>query len=166
MRILIVLSLLLVSACGFSPLYKTQGNKTTNLTAAVDIEPIDNYEGYLLQNYLSDGLNPNKMVIDKKYRLNVHLNMPTISEQNIQNNNFSSRERMELSASYRLIDIQTGESVINTTTSATGAYNVATEAYATWMAQKKIRENLIKMLADRITLHVISFVKKEAQHEG
>lgn len=167
MRLFTFLSLLLVSACGISPLYLTQGQETTNLTAAVEIQPIADYEGYLLQNYLSDGLNPKKMVAPKKYRLNVHLNMPNISDQNIQNDNFSSRERMTLSVSYRLTDIQTGQTVISTTASATGAYNVATDPYSTWMAQKKVRENLVKMLADRITLHVISFVKKnEVENEG
>lgn len=166
MRILTVLSLLLISACGFSPLYRTNGIKTTNLTAAVKIEPIADYDGYLLQNFLTDGLNPNKMDVAKKYKLIVHLNAPSISEQNIQDDNFSSRERMTLTASYQLMDIKTAETVINTTSSATGAYNIATDAYATWMAQKKVRENLIKMLADRITLHVISFVKKEAENEG
>ena len=167
MRIFTFLSLLLVSACHVSPLYLTKGQETTNLTAAVDIQPIADYEGYLMQDYLIAGLNPKQIDVAKKYRLNVHLNMPNISDQNIQNDNFSSRERMSLSVSYRLTDIQTGENVISTTASATGAYNVATEPYATWMAQKKVRENLIKILADRITLHVISFVKKnEAENEG
>lgn len=160
MRILTFLSLLLVSSCGFSPLYRTDNIKTTDLTAAVQIQPIADYDGYLLENYLTDGLNPNEMSVEKKYTLDVSLNAPQISEQNIQNDNFSSRERMSLTATYRLTDIQTGNIVINTTTSATGAYNIATQPYATWMAQKKVRENLVKMLADRITLHVIAFVKK------
>lgn len=66
MRLFTFLSLLLVSACGISPLYLTQGQETTNLTAAIEIQPIADYEGYLLQNYLSDRLNPKKMVAPKK----------------------------------------------------------------------------------------------------
>lgn len=167
MRIFIFFSLLFLSACGFSPLYKTDGFKTIKLTAAVEIEPISDYDGYLLQNYLADGLNPDKEVASKKYKLRVRLSAPSISEQNIQDDNFSSRERMSLSASYTLTDIQTGNVVISTSTYATGAYNIAPEPYATWMAQKKVRENLVKMLADRIILHVISFVKKnEVEDEG
>jgi LPS-assembly lipoprotein len=160
MRIFTFLSLLLLSSCGFSPLYRTNNAKTTDLTATVQIQPIADYDGYLLENYLADGLNPNKMSVEKKYTLDVSLNAPQISEQNIQNDNFSSRERMSLTATYRLTDIKTGNVVVNTTTSATGAYNIATQPYATWMAQTKVRENLIKMLADRIVLHVVAFVKK------
>ena len=166
MKKLLWICLLCVSACGFSPLYKTQNGKTTDLTARIQIAPIANYEGYLMENYLSDALNPDKIGGQKQYELTVSLNAPTISEQNIQDDNFSSRERMTLTAKYRLINKTTEHVLVDSTTSATGAYNIATEPYATWMAQKKTKENLIKMLSERITIHVISFVKKEAEYEG
>lgn len=156
----------LMAGCGFSPLYLTKGEKTTTLTAAVSVLPIENYDGYLLQNYLSDALNPDKVTIPKIYDLSVSLQAPFISEQNIQDDNFSSRDRMTLTAGYRLINNQTKKVLIDTTTSATGAYNIAVQPYATWMAQKRVKENLIKMLAERISIHVVSFIKKEANNEG
>ncbi|MBR5130467.1 MAG: hypothetical protein IKV03_04515 [Alphaproteobacteria bacterium] len=167
MRIFILMGLFFTSACGFSPLYRTNETKTTDLTAQIAIQPIANYDGYLMENYLNDGLNLSKINDTKTYVLSVSLNDPVISEQNIQNDNFSSRDRMTLTAEYSLKNIKTNEVVIKTTTSATSAYNIAIEPYATWSAQKKVQENLIKMLADRITLHVISFVqKKEVENEG
>ena len=51
MRIFTFLSLLLLlSSCGFSPLYRTNNAKTTDLTATVQIQPIADYDGYLLEN--------------------------------------------------------------------------------------------------------------------
>lgn len=166
MKKLLWVCVVLVSACGFSPLYRTNGGKTTDLTAMVQVAPIADYDGYLMENYLSDALNPNKKSVLKKYELTVVLDAPTISDQNIQDDNFSSRERMTLTAKYRLVNKENGHVLVNSKTSATGAYNIAVEPYATWMAKKKTKENLIKMLSERITIHVISFVKKEAENEG
>lgn len=165
-KVIMMCVLLMTTACGFTPLYRTDDKKTTDLTAAVEIHPIANVSGYQLQTELANQLNPDKRSVPKKYELSVWLNEPQISEQNIQDDNFASRERMILSAHYRLVDKQTHQAVVDTTTSATGAYNIAVEPYATYMAQKKVKTDLVKMLADRISIHVISFVKKEADSEG
>lgn len=166
MKKIVLVCLLLISGCGFSPLYLTNGRETTQLTAQIDIAPIADYDGYLMANYLSDALNPDKISVNKTYKLKVSLDAPSISEQNIQDDNFSSRERMTLTARYQLINKKTNDRVIDSRTSATGAYNIALEPYATWSAKQKVKENLIKMLSERITIHVISFVKKEVENEG
>ena len=166
MKIIFLGFLFMVSACGFSPLYLSGSETVTRQTSAVEIKPIADYEGALLYGYLSDALNPEKMNIPKKYELVVVLNAPIVSEQNIQDDNFSSRERLITTAEYRLIDKKTRSVLIHTSASATGAYNIAVEPYATWMAEKKVQQNLIKMLAEQITMHLVSFVKKEAENEG
>ena len=167
MRFIVLIMIFTLTACGFSPLYRTTNGKTTALTETILIQPIANYDGYQMENDLSALLNPTGVHVPKKYELFVTIDAPTFSEQNIQDDNFSSRERMYLTARYRLIHIQSGKVVINAVTSATGAYNIAIEPYATYTAKQKVKENLIKMLSNRIATHVISFVKKtEVTGEG
>ncbi|MBR4927856.1 MAG: hypothetical protein IKY98_05975 [Alphaproteobacteria bacterium] len=167
MRFIVLMMVFALTACGFSPLYMTNDGKTTALTETIVIRPIADYGGYQMENDLSALLNPTGANVPKKYELFVTIEAPTFSEQNIQDDNFSSRERMHLTAKYRLVNLQSGESVINATTSATGAYNIAIEPYATYTAKQKVKENLIKMLSHRIATHVISFVKKtEGAREG
>ena len=167
MRFIVLTMAFVLTACGFSPLYTINDGETTTLTAEISVKPIANYDGYQMENNISAMLNPAGIVASPKYDLFITIEDPTFSEQNIQNDNFSSRERMHLTARYRLVNIKTGEDVINAKTSATGAYNIAIEPYATYTAQQKVKENLVKMLSNRIAPHVISFVKKtEVAREG
>lgn len=167
-KYLLVAGLFCLTACGFSPLYATQHNeKTTNLTAQIHINPIANYEGFKLQTQLADQLNPDKKTVPEKYDLVVTLDKPFISEQNIMEDNFSSRQRVILVAKYKLIDKATKQVLINTQTSATGAYNVAIEPYATYTANQKTQEDLVKILSQTISLHMISYLRKnEAPRES
>lgn len=167
-KYLLAASLLCVSACGFSPLYATQSNeKTTDLTAQIHITPIANYTGFKLQTQLADQLNPSKLSVPEKYDLVVTLDKPIISEQNIMENNFSSRQRVILVAHYKLIDRATKKVLIDTQTSATGAYNIAIEPYATYTASQKVEIDLLKILSQTISVHLISYMRKnEAPREG
>lgn len=157
-------SLLFVTACGFTPLYATSDDRpVTDKTAEINIVPIDNYMGYLLQTDLRNQLNPEQIKAPQNYDLIVTLPEPLISDQNIQEDFFSSRERIIQKADYKLVDRKTQKVLINTTTSATGSYNITLEPYATYMSKERVRENLIKILAQTISTHVISYVRKEVQ---
>lgn len=167
-KYLIVAALFCLNACGFSPLYTTLNDeKTTELTAQIHIVPIADYTGFKLQTQLADQLNPDKLTLPQKYDLVVSVNKPMLSEQNIMEDNFSSRERMILTAHYKLIDRATKKVLIDTQTTATGAYNIAKEPYATYTANKKIQEDLTKIISQTISLHLISYMRKnEATREG
>ena len=156
--------LLFLSACGFTPLYATLDDKqVTDKTAEINIVPIDNYLGYLLQTDLRNALNPEQIKAPQNYDLYVTLPEPLISDQNIQEDFFSSRERIIQRANYKLIDRKTKEVLLDTSTSATGSYNITLEPYATYMAKQRVQENLIKILAQTISTHVISFIRKEVK---
>lgn len=160
-KYILAAALLTLNACGFSPLYATQNDeKTTSLTAQIHITPIADYAGFKLQTQLADQLNPDKLNVPEKYDLIVKLDNPLISEQNIMEDNFSSRERVILTAQYKLIDKADKKVLIDTQTSATGAYNIAKEPYATYMANKKVQEDLVKILSQTISLHMISYMRK------
>lgn len=157
-------ALLFLTACGVTPLYATLDDRSvTDKTAEINIAPIDNYMGYLLQTDLRNQLNPEQIKAPQNYDLIVTLPEPLISDQNIQEDFFSSRERMIQKANYKLVDRKTKEVLIDTSTSATGSYNITLEPYATYMSKERVRENLIKILAQTISTHVISYIRKEVK---
>lgn len=157
-------ALLFLTACGLTPLYATLDDRSvTDKTAEINIAPIDNYMGYLLQTDLRNQLNPEQIKAPQNYDLIVTLPDPLISDQNIQEDFFSSRERMIQKANYKLVDRKTKEVLIDTSTSATGSYNITLEPYATYMSKERVRENLIKILAQTISTHVISYIRKEVK---
>lgn len=157
-------ALLFLTACSMTPLYATLDDRSvTDKTAEINIAPIDNYMGYLLQTDLRNQLNPEQIKAPQNYDLIVTLPDPLISDQNIQEDFFSSRERMIQKANYKLVDRKTKEVLIDTSTSATGSYNITLEPYATYMSKERVRENLIKILAQTISTHVISYIRKEVK---
>lgn len=157
-------ALLFLTACSMTPLYATLDDRSvTDKTAEINIAPIDNYMGYLLQTDLRNQLNPEQIKAPQNYDLIVMLPEPLISDQNIQEDFFSSRERMIQKANYKLVDRKTKEVLIDTSTSATGSYNITLEPYATYMSKERVRENLIKILAQTISTHVISYIRKEVK---
>lgn len=160
-KYLTLFALMCTTACGFSPLYVTDDNQlTTSVTGLINVEPIADYNGFKMHTLLEDQLNPDKISGQDKYDLIVTVDKPAYYEQNIRDDNFASREKIVMTAHYKLIDKQTKHVLIDTQTSATGSYNIVIEPYATYMAKKKIEEDLLKILSQTISLHITSYVKK------
>ncbi len=165
---LIILSVFALSACGFSPMYRVSANETiTAYTEQVQINPIPNYEGYRLKTQVTDQLNPYKKQGNKKYVLAIDLKTPTYSDQSIQNDNFSSRENVFMTAVYTLTDKQTGKVLVKSSARTVGSYNILNEPYATTVSRNKLRDDLVDNLADSIALRIIAYFKSQnEEHES
>lgn len=157
-----LLSLILLSACGFTPLNKlSDGEKTYTLTEQIEIRNIPNYEGFLLKTQLNNRLNPHDKNVSKKYILTTYLKAPTYTDQSIQGDNFASRETISISAKYQLKDKNTGKIILSDSNSVVGAYNIVKNPYATNVARNKLKDTLIPILADNISQRIISFLRKD-----
>lgn len=160
MRLFYLCFILLLTGCGFSPLYYNDTESTHSViaqTQTIAIEPIAQYDGYLLHNELERALNPQQNHQSKKYILTVKLSAPSFTDQSIQGNNFSSRKKMSLTAKYQLKDMQTKKILLSDSTRAIGAYNIFKEPYTTQMTQSKQKEDLIKILSQNISLRIIAY---------
>ena len=155
-KVIVLCLALLLSGCGFHPLY---GNKAELMeqTAAIQIQPIVGDGGYQMELILKDRLNPNHQQISKKYRLNVTLDKPTYVNQSIRSDNFASLETMNIIASYQLVDTEKDTILISSSVDSNGLFNLIRDPYATVVAQDKLYENLIRLMADDIATHILSY---------
>ena len=64
------------------------------------------------------------------------------------------RERRTLRARYQLVDLATGEILIDATAGADAGIDVVSSEYATIAAEQTALENLSKQVADRIVTRV------------
>lgn len=152
----------LISGCGFSPLYSLNNDeKTIGLTEEILISPISEYNGYILHSELENALNPSKRNVSKKYILTIHLQKPVFTDQSIQRDNFSNRKKISLTATYTLKELVSNKTLISSSTTALGSYNISNEPYATNKAQGSQIEDLIKIISNNISLYVITYFKKE-----
>ena len=153
-----VLCALLLASCGFRPLYGDQGNVMQD-AQAVQIEPVSGEGGYQFEMVLKNRLNPQKEKVQKKYQLIVSLDSPVYTNSSIRGDNFASIKKMSVKANYRLIDMKTKAVLISSYVDSKGIFNLIKDPYATVVAEDKLYENLIRMMAEDIATHVLAYFK-------
>ena len=117
--------------------------------AAVEVPPIQGKAGWLVRNALNDRLGQSGSQGAPRYRLDVLLDdqlegLGLISDDTI------GRERRTLRARYQLIDIASGEIVLDASAGSDAGIDVVSSEYATIAAENTALENLSKEVADRI----------------
>ena len=155
----LVLFILLLSGCGWRPVYYQDTADQSEDTACVDILPIPEETGRFLRLKLEDLLNPQKQDLPKKYVLQVSLSETINSDQGILGDNTATRATMRITA-YILLK-QDGNVLLNTSTFATSSYNILMLPYPTVTAENATRHRLLEMLSNQIATRVTVYLKKQ-----
>lgn len=154
------LSLFALSACGFVPLYHTPNGEENlqHITSSVQIVPVQGENGRLLIQCLKNNLNPKGLSISKEYFLSLTLNETINKNQGILKDNTASRTIMTLKAFYTLKD-KNGRVLLDSSSSIASSYDILAQPYSSVTAEATTRQNLIKVLADNISLHIANSFK-------
>lgn len=164
MRILACLSLFLLVACGFQPLYASRENLlpkqdvaiTTEL-AKIYVKPIENRIGMIMRQELRDLLSP-QGTKNLEYTLSVVNQRKLISEQGIRTDNIPTRITIGYETKYVLR--KGNEILFSDVASAQSSYNVLSNAYSTDTSEKKVEERLILLIAKDVALRITVFFKE------
>ncbi|MDG5751773.1 LPS assembly lipoprotein LptE [Qipengyuania sp. XHP0211] len=155
------LSALLLTACGLSPMYAGGGDgAVARGLAAVDVAPIEGQAGWLVRNALNDRLGA-AGAASPQYRLDVRLD-DQLEGLAILRDDTVSRERRTLRARYQLIDLATGEIVLDATAGSDAGIDVVSSEYATIAAEQTALENLAEDVAQRIVTRVALTLRGES----
>ena len=140
---------LALAACGLQPMYAggASGAVAQGL-AAVDVPPIEGKAGWLVRNALVDRFAAGGTGA-ARYRLDVRLD-DKLEGLGLLSDDTIGRERRTLRARYQLIDLATGEVLIDATAGSDAGIDVVSSEYATIAAEQTALENLSKQVADRI----------------
>ncbi len=140
---------LLLSGCGLKPLYAGGGSSATAQgLSSVDVAPIEGKAGWLVRNALMDRLG-NTSGSTARYRLDVRLD-DRLDGLGILSNDTISRERRTLRARYQLVDVASGEIMVDASAGSDAGIDVVSSEYATIAAEQTALENLSREVADRI----------------
>ena len=146
-------ALLALSACGLQPMYG--GGASSGVArglAAVDVPPIPGRDGWLVRNALQDRLGVAGET-SPRYRLDVRLD-DALEALGVLNDDTISRERRILRSRYQLIDLATGEILLDATAGSDAGIDVVSSEYATIAAEQTALENLAKDVADRMVTRI------------
>ena len=141
---------LALSACGLQPMYAGGSNAAVAQgLAAVEVPAIPGRGGWLVKNALDDRLGASGEQ-PTRYRLDVRLD-DSLEALGVLNDDTISRERRILRARFQLVDVTTGEIVLDASAGSDAGIDVVSSEYATIAAEQTALENLAKEIADRMT---------------
>jgi LPS-assembly lipoprotein len=166
MRALLALAALLVlSACGLSPMYAGGGSaQVAQGLAAVDVPAIPGQSGWLVRNALQDRLGIAGSGTPA-YRLDVRLD-DSLEALGVLNDDTISRERRILRARYQLVDLASGKILLDATAGSDAGIDVVSSEYATIAAEQKALENLALKLAEQMATQVSLALRARAQPQA
>ena len=151
-----------LSGCQLQPLYGggAQGPVQSTL-AAVEVAPIDGQSGWLVGNALRDRLDAGQSATPR-YRLEVKLD-DQIAGLGVRRDDSVARERRTLRARYQLIEISTGQVVLDATAGSDAGIDVVGSEYATIAAERSALERLAGIVADQIVARVARFAQSSGR---
>ena len=143
------LAALLLSGCGLHPLYASGGNgSVAGLLRQVQVAPIPGRAGWLMYNKLKQRLGEMGDSAPA-YRLDVKLDENIIG-LGIRGDRATTRERETLRARYQLVNLGTGQVVLDATAGSDEGIDVVSSEYATVAAEQSAQERLADLVADDI----------------
>jgi LPS-assembly lipoprotein len=149
---------LLLSACGFTPLYGPQS--VTKGLGAIEVVAPEGRAGYLLREKLEDALARDVNVLPS------HRLVYTVREQRyargVRVDNVANRYELNLTADWRLLDAKTGQVVRAGSAAAAVTYDSADQPYASIAAQQDSQERAAAEVARKIQLDLAAWLAGKA----
>lgn len=151
--LLVAAAPLLLAGCGLQPMYAGGGQgAVAQGMAAIDVPPISGKAGWLMHNALVDRLHAaGSPTTPARYRLDVRLD-DKLEGLGLLANNTVGRERRTIRARYQLVDVASGQVLLDATAGSDAGIDVVSSEYATVAGEETAMENLIRIVADRIVI--------------
>lgn len=160
-------ALLLLSACGFRPLYgrKSLGEVDAQL-AQIKIGIIPDRVGQQLHNYLLDRLNRKGRPASPEYLLSVDVNVDIV-RQAFELDETATRAKLVFTAEFELRDFTTEKVLLKNFARSVTSYNIVTSAIATRSAELDAKDRAAREVSEEIrTLLAIYFQRRAAEQTG
>ncbi len=151
--------LLLLSGCGFSPLYSETNSYLKD--TQVSVLPIPNRYGDKMRRVIEKALFTNSQSPKNKYRLFVAEPSFSSGDKTITSDEFASTMQVTAKTTYQLDNATTGKTVYKGTIQSVSSYSVVRDPYATTVAKNHIQEELAQQLAQQISLDVLAQLSKD-----
>ena len=158
-ELLVSLSLIALTGCGFAPVYGSGTNSVFEIEMrAIEIKPIENRIGQQLRNQLEQQITPKGGSRVSKYVLVV-----TLSESKqglaVKKSEIATRANLNFQASYHIIEKSTKKTLTSGSSRMVTSYNILTETFATLIAEKDARKRAVREISLDITTKIAAFFK-------
>ncbi|SOB80421.1 LPS-assembly lipoprotein [Sphingomonas guangdongensis] len=152
--------LLLLTACGMRPLYGGVDSAARTALSGVEVAPIEGQSGWLVATALRDRLSATASGTPR-YRLDVRLD-DRISGLGVRRDDSVARERRTLRARYQLVDLASGNTLLDAAAGSDAGIDVVGSEYATIAAEQTALERLSGIVADQIVARIALYGQRTA----
>jgi hypothetical protein len=156
----LLLVFLLVTSCGFSPIYSDQNLKEIKGDVAIYVNGESNILKRELKELLGNklgGVDPNKT---PKYNLEIKLSK-TIEEFAVTRYSYATRSKVNIYASYKITELENGEVVDAGTVGNSSSFDLSqTSEYSNYIAEQYSEKNNLNILSDEIIMRVLAIIFK------
>lgn len=154
-----------LGGCGLRPMYVGGGSgAVAQGLSAIAVPPIEGKAGWLVRNALNDRLSAAGRGVPPRYRLDVRLD-DRLEGLGLLSDDTIGRERRTLRARYQLVDLASGQIVLDASAGADAGIDVVSSEYATIAAEQTALENLAKEVAARIVTN-LALTLRTASSQG
>lgn len=152
-----LLSLLMLSACGFTPIYSQKADNTAiaEKLASVEVKPIKTLMGQQYVNALKDILDPKNMSAVSEYTIEASLKKDVMPLA-IERDRTVTRYKVIIVAEYKLKEQLSGKVVSTGTVKGAADYDRVDSDYATYVSENDTTSRVIKELAQDTKIKIIS----------
>ena len=152
---------ILISSCGFRPLYKTGGGSDPAVLATVDVAKIKDRAGQKLRNLLMAGLSPRGRAARAEYKLTVTLTESKV-ELAIRKDETATRANLTINAQFTLVALNNPQfGTFSGSALSTNSYNILTSDFATLSAENDARNRALRSLSEEIRLRVAAALRSQ-----
>jgi LPS-assembly lipoprotein len=151
-----------LAGCGFEPLYGDRGVAGGGIEeelALIKVSPLPERRGQALYNALLDRLNPHGEPKSPRYGLGISL-QEVRTTFGARRDTADTRANLQLLATFRLFDAESGVLLISETVEATASYNILRARYASLVAEQDARRRVTEMVADEIKTRLAIFLNR------
>ncbi len=155
--------LLLVSGCGFTPMYggnNPSGHKAEAALSNIAIDNIPDHTGQYLRNRLIDRINAAVTPSSPRYRLSLTPVQENRTELDITKTADTTRAQLRLSSGLALRDTASGEILLTRTLSATTSYNILSSQFTTRVSEDNARRNALDDLARQAEQQIVLYFRR------
>ena len=162
-NLLILISLLTLTACGFHPVYgvnKYTSQGVEEKLEQINIASIPDREGQYLRNALIDRFYRNGRPDNPRYILVVDNLTTSSTELDITKTADATRGQLKTSAQMILTDSATGKKLLERNLQSIASYNILSSEFTNRVSVQNASENTINDIARQIELNIALYFKK------
>lgn len=157
---------LLVSACGFRPLYgkavNVDNSSVATTLAQVQIDNIPERAGQYLRNALIDRFYSAGRPVDPLYTLQVTNLRESLTDLDITKSSSATRAQLRLESDIVLIDHRGAQTAMKRHLVSITSYNILNSQFTTRVSEEAARQTALDDMAGQIERHMALFLRSKS----